>query len=83
MRDECTEPVVRENLELQERLIAAEQAKVDLEDRLSATRSEVPYLNFPADLCVAHENPKQLKCSGPHRTQLYTLSRGNCTSKVH
>ena len=32
---------MRENLELQERLVAAEQAKVDLEDRLTATRSEV------------------------------------------
>ena len=41
MRDECTEPVVRENLELQERLVALEHAKVDLEDRLTATRSEV------------------------------------------
>ena len=41
MRDECTEPVVRENLELQERLVSLEQAKVELEDRLTATRSEV------------------------------------------
>ncbi|KAL3147252.1 hypothetical protein ABBQ32_002745 [Trebouxia sp. C0010 RCD-2024] len=41
VRDECTEPVIRENLELQERLVALEQTKVDLEDRLTATRSEV------------------------------------------
>ncbi|KAL0050716.1 hypothetical protein WJX82_005679 [Trebouxia sp. C0006] len=41
VRDECTEPVVRENLELQERLVAHEQTKADLEDRLTATRSEV------------------------------------------
>ncbi|DBA86821.1 TPA: hypothetical protein ACH3X2_005404 [Trebouxia sp. C0005] len=41
VRDECTEPVVRENLELQERLAAHEQTKADLEDRLTATRSEV------------------------------------------
>jgi len=41
VRDECTEPVVRENLELQERLVAHEQAKAELEDRLTATRSEV------------------------------------------
>lgn len=45
VRDECTEPVVRENLELQERLVALEQAKVDLEDRLTATRSEVRLVN--------------------------------------
>ena len=43
MRDECTEPVVRENLELQERLVAYEQTKADLEDRLTATRSEVTF----------------------------------------
>lgn len=78
MRDECTEPVVRENLELQERLVAGEQAKVDLEDRLAATRSEVPYLYFPADLCAAHENPKQLKSSGPHCTACVQLSRVDC-----
>ncbi|KAL0025519.1 hypothetical protein WJX77_008758 [Trebouxia sp. C0004] len=41
VRDECTEPVVRENLELQERLVAHQQTKADLEDRLAATRSEV------------------------------------------
>ena len=41
MRDECTEPVVRENLELQERLTALEQAKAEVEDRLGITRSEV------------------------------------------
>ena len=41
VRDECTEPVVRENLELQERLVAHEQTKADLEGRLTATRSEV------------------------------------------
>ena len=52
MRDECTEPVVRENLELQERLVAVEQAKVDLEDRLSTTRSEVPA--SPTDLSARH-----------------------------
>lgn len=45
MRDECTEPVVRENLELQERLVALEQAKMELEDRLTATRSEVMHLS--------------------------------------
>ncbi len=44
VRDECTEPVVRENLELQERLVAHEQTKADLEDRLTATRSEVTFL---------------------------------------
>ena len=43
VRDECTEPVVRENLELQERLAAHEQTKADLEDRLTATRSEVSF----------------------------------------
>ncbi len=43
VRDECTEPVVRENLELQERLVAHEQTKADLEDRLTATRSEVGF----------------------------------------
>jgi len=43
VRDECTEPVVRENLELQERLVAHEQIKADLEDRLTATRSEVTF----------------------------------------
>ena len=41
VRDECTEPVVRENLELQERLIAAEQGRAQLEDKLTLTRSEV------------------------------------------
>lgn len=46
MRDECTEPVVRENLELQERLVAHEQSKADLEARLTATRSEVGFLSF-------------------------------------
>ena len=46
MQDECTEPVVRENLELQERLVALEQAKVDLEDRLTVTRSEVRHLTI-------------------------------------
>ncbi len=46
VRDECTEPVVRENLELQERLVAHEQTKADLEDRLTATRSEVGFLSF-------------------------------------
>ena len=44
MRDECTEPVVRENLELQERLIAAEQARALLDDKLTLTRSEVSLL---------------------------------------
>ena len=43
VRDECTEPVVRENLELQERLVAHEQTKADMEDRLTATRSEVGF----------------------------------------
>ena len=43
MRDECTEPVVRENLELQERLVALEQGKAEVEDRLTATRSEVKH----------------------------------------
>lgn len=55
MRDECTEPVVRENLELQERLVAVEQAKVDLEDRLTATRSEVLYLASTADSSTGHQ----------------------------
>ena len=55
MRDECTEPVVRENLELQERLVAVEQAKTDLEDRLCATRSEVLYLDSPADSCAGQQ----------------------------
>lgn len=41
VRDECTEPVVRENLDLQQRLAALAQAKADLEDLLGATRSEV------------------------------------------
>ena len=41
MRDECTEPVVRENLELQERLVGHEQTRAELEDRLAASRTEV------------------------------------------
>ena len=74
MQDECTEPVVRENLELQERLVANEQAKVDLEDRLSATRSEVLCLASPADLCAGQKRKsfalafkQHIKCS-----ELYT-----------
>ena len=52
VRDECTEPVVRENLELQERLVAHEQTKADLEDRLTATRSEVSFFLLPHPLPV-------------------------------
>ena len=45
VRDECTEPVVRENLELQERLLASDQTRAQLEDKLALTRSEVSKLH--------------------------------------
>ena len=47
VRDECTEPVVRENLELQERLVGHEQTRAELEDRLAASRSEVCSITNP------------------------------------
>ncbi len=63
VRDECTEPVVRENLELQERLVAHEQTKADLEDRLTATRSEVSFFPPPPPPPPLPAHPSVRTCS--------------------
>ena len=55
-RESCTEPLAREILELQEKLKGLEQAKVDWEDCIALTRSEVsshlPHLSNLSKTCA-------------------------------